>query len=72
MKKKCDKAIRRAYRKGREEGFDHGLAVAKMVYSEMVAQLKRELEQMNSEFILGEEEEDDGGDAEETTFYSDT
>lgn len=75
MKKECDKAIRRAYRKGREDGFDHGVNVTKMIYSEMTAELirkhQREIEQLNSELILGEEEEeDDGGDAEDTTFYS--
>ena len=63
MKKKCDKAIRRAYRKGREKGFDHGVNVAKMIYTEIVVALKQELERLNSELILGEEESDDGGDA---------
>lgn len=72
MKKKCDKAIRRAYRKGRREGFDHGFNTAKMIFSEIATDLKRQLEELNSELILGEEESDDGGDAEETTFYSDT
>ena len=62
MKKKCDKAIRRAYRKGREEGFDHGFKNAKMLFSDMTASLKREIEELNSELILGEEEEEDDGD----------
>lgn len=66
MKKKCDKAIRRAYSKGREDGFDHGVNVTKMIYSEMTAELirkhQREIEQLNSELILGEEEEEDDGD----------
>lgn len=60
MKKKCDKALRRAYRKGRKDGFDHGLSVAQMIYNEIVVSLKRELEKMNSDFILGEQEENDG------------
>ena len=63
MKKKCDKAIRRAYSKGREEGFDHGFKTAKMLFSDITASLKREIEQLNSELILGgEEEEEDDGD----------
>ena len=57
--KRCDKALRKAYRKGREDGFDHGFNVAKMIYNEIAVDLKRELEQLNSELILGEEEEDD-------------
>ena len=59
MKKKCEKALRRA----RQEGFDHGFNTAKMVFSEIVATLvekyRREIEALNSEIILGEEEEDD-------------
>ena len=63
MKKKCDKAIRRAYSKGREEGFDHGFKTAKMLFSDITASLKREIEELNSELILGgEEEEVDDGD----------
>lgn len=60
MKKKCDKAIRRAYRKGRKDGFDKGIAVAQMIYNKIAVDLKRQLEELNSELILGEEEQDDG------------
>ena len=35
---KAKKKIRKAYHKGREEGFDHGLNGAKMVYAEEVAE----------------------------------
>ena len=57
MKKK----ERKAYYKGREEGFDRGLNVAKMVYAEVAADLvrendalHREIEKLNSEIILGD------------------
>ena len=61
--KKCDKAIRRAYRKGREDGFDHGFNVAKMVYTEITADLIRQREELNSEIIMKDsEEEDEDGD----------
>lgn len=62
--KRCDKALRKAYRKGRKDGFDHGFNVAKMIYNEIAVDLKRELEQLNSELILGEEDTD--GEAEDT------
>lgn len=62
MKKRCDKAIRRAYTKGHKDGFDHGFNTARMIYSEIAAQLRRDLEQMNSELILGEEEDDEHTD----------
>ena len=55
MKKKCEKALSRA----RKKGFDHGFEVAKMIYNEIATDLKREIEQLNSELILGEEEKDD-------------
>jgi len=58
MKKKCEKALRRAYRKGRKDGFDHGFNTAMMIYTEIAADLKREIEELNSELILGQEEED--------------
>ena len=56
--KKCDKALRKAYRKGRKDGFDHGFSVAEMIYNEVVAELKQTIEELNSEIILGEGEED--------------
>lgn len=59
--KRCDKALRKAYRKGRKEGFDHGFNTARMVYEEMAVQQQREIERLNSEIILGEE----GNDGEE-------
>lgn len=58
MKKKLQKALRRAYRKGRKDGFDHGFNTAMMIYNEVAADLKREIEELNSEIILGEEDED--------------
>ena len=64
MKKKCDKALRRAYRKGRKDGFDHGFAVANAVHAEITAELIKDIEALNSELILGlEEEEDETGGA---------
>ena len=51
------KKIRKAYYQGREEGFDKGLAVAKMIYADAVADLVREVERLNSEIILGEDDE---------------
>ena len=59
MKEKIKKAIRRAYNKGRKEGFDKGMEVANMVYADIVAEKIREIEKLNSELILGEEEDDD-------------
>ncbi len=59
MKKKCEKALSRA----RKKGFDHGFNTAKMIFAEVVAALKiehrKELEALNSELILGTEEEDE-------------
>ena len=57
MKKKCDKALRRAYRKGRKDGFDHGFNTAKMIYEAIVVEQQRAIEQLNTELILGEEED---------------
>ena len=59
MKRKCEKAIRRAYHKGREESFDHGINVAKMIYNEIVVALKQEIEALNSEIIVNNNEEED-------------
>lgn len=65
MKKKIKKALRRAYRKGRKEGFDRGFNTAKMVYNEIAVQQEKkiieqrqQIEELNSELILGEEEEE--------------
>ena len=59
MKEKIKRAIRKAYRKGRKEGFDKGFSVARMVYEMIAVDLRRQLEKLNSEIILGEEEEED-------------
>ena len=63
MKKK--KAIRKAYRRGRKEGFDKGFNTARMIFEAVTADavgkavdLKLQIEEMNSEFILGDEEEE--------------
>lgn len=58
-KRKAKKAIRHAYHKGRKEGFDHGFNTAKMIYTEIAASLKQEIEQLNTEIIMGSEEEED-------------
>lgn len=63
MKKKCEKALSRA----RKKGFDHGFKMAKAVFSEVAAAMiadliekhQREIEALNSELILGTEEEED-------------
>ena len=67
MKKK--KAIRKAYRRGRKEGFDKGFNTAKMIFEAIATDavgkaidLKMQIEELNSEFILGDEEEDDETD----------
>ena len=59
MKQKIKKALRRAYHKGRKEGFDKGFAVAKMIFEEIAVAQQIEIEKLNSELILGEEEEDE-------------
>lgn len=56
--RKVRKMIRRAYRKGRKDGFDKGLAVAGMLYADIVAEKIREIERLNSEIIMKEEEDD--------------
>lgn len=55
---KNKKKIKKAYYRGREEGFDKGMQVAKMLYEEIALELKREIEKLNSEIIFGDE--DDG------------
>ena len=71
MKEKIKKALRRAYRKGRKDGFDKGLAVANMIYADIAAelvreneklkeetaQLKQEVEELNNEIIMGDEDD---------------
>jgi len=57
--KKVKKEIRKAYLKGREEGFDKGFHTAKMIFEEIAIAQKIEIEKLNSELILGEEEEDE-------------
>lgn len=59
MKKKCDKAIRRAYRKGRKQGFDKGFNLAQTIYAAMVADLIRTIEELNTEIIMNEEDNQD-------------
>ena len=56
--KRCDKAIRKAYRKGRKEGFDRGFNTARMIFQEVAVNQQREIEKLNSELILGQEEDD--------------
>lgn len=53
---KAKKKIKEAYHRGREEGFDKGLQVAKMIYADAVADLVREVERLNSEIILGDDD----------------
>ena len=60
---------KKAYRKGRKDGFDHGFNTAKMIFAEVAAdavrkavELKRQIEELNSELILGEEEDEDDTD----------
>lgn len=64
--KKCEKALRKAYRKGRKDGFDKGFNTARMIFEAVTADaiqkaidLKQEVEELNSELILGTEEDDD-------------
>ena len=64
MKKKTRKKIEGAYYKGREEGFDHGLNTAKMVYNDIVVDLKRQIEELNTEIIDGLSETDTETDSE--------
>lgn len=54
-----DKRIHDAYYLGRKEGFDHGFNTAKMIYEEIVLGLKQEIEELNSEIILGDEDDKD-------------
>ena len=58
MNKHCEKEIRRAYRKGRKEGFDHGFALANAIHADITAELIKDIEELNSEIILGQEEEE--------------
>ena len=53
------KLLQECYLKGRKEGFDHGFNVAKMVYTDVANDLKRQVEELNSEIIFGKQEEDD-------------
>lgn len=63
MKKKCEKALSRA----RKKGFDQGFKMAKMIFAEAAAMMiedvkmeyQRDIEALNSELILGTEEEED-------------
>ncbi len=55
-KRELKKALSKAYRKGRKEGYDKGFELAKMIYTEIAAGYKAELEELNSEIILGDEE----------------
>ena len=60
------KKLKKAYRKGRKEGFDHGFNTAKMIFTEIAVEqekklmeLRVQIEELNNEIILGEEEEED-------------
>lgn len=55
-KRELKKALSKAYRKGRKEGYDKGFELAKMIYTEIAAEYKVEMEKLNSEIILGDEE----------------
>jgi len=65
MKKNCEKALRRA----RKKGFDQGFKMAKGIFADVAAamiadlieQHQREIEALNSELILGQEEDEDVG-----------
>lgn len=65
MKKKVKRKIERAFYKGRKEGFDKGFNTAKMIYNDIAVDLKRQIEELNSEIILGDE--DDGLCEDDTT-----
>lgn len=49
------KKAKKAYQRGRKEGFDKGFKVAQMIYNDIAVDLKRQIEALNSEIILGEE-----------------
>ena len=55
--KKAKKREKKAYHKGRKEGFDKGFNTAKMIFEEIAIAQQREIEKLNSELILGEEED---------------
>lgn len=57
-----NKKKKKAYLKGREEGFDKGFSVAKMVYEQIAVYLRLQIEELNSQIILGEEEDDEHTD----------
>lgn len=57
--KRLKKLLRKAYIKGRKYGFDKGFTVAKMLYTDIAADLTRTIEQLNSEIILNDCEEED-------------
>lgn len=61
-KKKLEKLLRKEYQRGRREGFDRGFSVAQMIYNDIATDLKEQIEELNSEIILGEE--DDATDTE--------
>ena len=58
MKKNCEKALRHA----RQKGFDEGFKLAKAVFAEIVANIveehRREIEELNTQIIMGDQ--DDG------------
>ena len=58
--KKYNKALKKAYRQGRQEGFDRGFRVAKALFEDFATDLKAEVEELNSEIILGQEDTDAG------------
>ena len=57
---KLKKAERKAYHKGRKEGFDRGFNTAKMIYNEVVVDLIRQNEALNAEIVNMLSEDDNG------------
>lgn len=59
MSKRNKKAIKKAYRRGRKAGYDHGFRLARWIYAEIAASYKAEIERLNTEIIMGKEEDAD-------------
>lgn len=52
MSKKTKKKAKKEYLRGRKEGFDHGFETAKMILNSIVVDLKRQIEELNTEIII--------------------
>ena len=52
--------VKKAYHKGRKEGFDRGLNTAKTIYNQIVVDLIRQIEALNTEIVNMCSEDDDG------------